>query len=96
MDGCFGPRDLEALQNLICPPKEDDDSDAEDDLPQAGARKLGELRATEKTAISIGANFVKTARARESISATAISQNRGVRGEGSESEEPSRNLRIHI
>jgi len=42
MDGCFGPRDLEALQNLICPPK--DDSDVEDDLPQAGARKLGEFK----------------------------------------------------
>lgn len=44
MDGCFGPRDLEALQNLICPPK--DDSDIEDDLPQAGARKLGEFALT--------------------------------------------------
>lgn len=44
MDGCFGPRDLEALQNLICPPK--DDSDVEDDLPQAGARKLGEFALT--------------------------------------------------
>lgn len=41
MDGGFSPRDLKALQNLICPPK--DDSDTEDDLPQAGARKLGEL-----------------------------------------------------
>ncbi|XP_032681620.1 protein PIH1D3 isoform X2 [Odontomachus brunneus] len=39
MDGCFGPRDLEALQNLICPPE--NDPDTEDDLPQAGARKLG-------------------------------------------------------
>ncbi|CAL1684744.1 unnamed protein product [Lasius platythorax] len=39
MEGCFNPTDLQALQNLICPPK--DDSDAEDDLPQAGARKLG-------------------------------------------------------
>lgn len=39
MDGCFTPRDLQALQDLICPPK--DDSDIEDDLPQAGARKLG-------------------------------------------------------
>lgn len=44
MDGCFSPRDLEALQNLICPPK--DDSDVEDDLPQAGARKLGEFALT--------------------------------------------------
>ncbi|XP_012529273.2 dynein assembly factor 6, axonemal [Monomorium pharaonis] len=39
MDGHFHPGDLEALQKLICPPK--DDSDVEDDLPQAGARKLG-------------------------------------------------------
>ncbi|XP_014485285.1 PREDICTED: protein PIH1D3 [Dinoponera quadriceps] len=39
MDGCFGPQNLEALRNLICPPE--DDSDAEDDLPQAGAKKLG-------------------------------------------------------
>ncbi|XP_071629867.1 dynein axonemal assembly factor 6 [Temnothorax longispinosus] len=39
MDDCFRPGNLEALQNLICPPK--DDSDEEDDLPQAGARKLG-------------------------------------------------------
>ncbi|EFN80525.1 protein PIH1D3 [Harpegnathos saltator] len=39
MDGCFGPRDLEALRNLICPPE--DDPDVEDDLPQAGARNLG-------------------------------------------------------
>lgn len=44
MDGCFGPGDLEALQNLICPPK--DDSDDEDDLPQAGARRLGEFTLT--------------------------------------------------
>lgn len=41
MDGCFRPRDLEALQNLICPPE--DDPDAEDDLPQTGASKLGEF-----------------------------------------------------
>ncbi|KAH0945159.1 hypothetical protein HN011_004131 [Eciton burchellii] len=39
MDGCFSPKDLQVLQNLICPPK--NDSDVEDDLPQAGARKLG-------------------------------------------------------
>lgn len=45
MDGCFTPRDLQALQNLICPPK--DDSDVEDDLPQAGARKLGRFTLTK-------------------------------------------------
>ncbi|KYQ47378.1 Uncharacterized protein CXorf41 [Trachymyrmex zeteki] len=39
MDGYFSPADLQALQNLICPSK--DDSDSENDLPQAGARKLG-------------------------------------------------------
>ncbi|KYN40436.1 Uncharacterized protein CXorf41 [Trachymyrmex septentrionalis] len=39
MDGHFSPADLQALQNLICPSK--DDSDSEDDLPQAGARKFG-------------------------------------------------------
>ncbi|XP_018392999.1 PREDICTED: protein PIH1D3 [Cyphomyrmex costatus] len=38
MDGCFSSADLQALQNLICPSK--DDSDIEDDLPQAGATKL--------------------------------------------------------
>jgi len=43
MDG-FSPKDLQALQNLISPPK--DDSDVEDDLPQAGARKLGEFTFT--------------------------------------------------
>lgn len=41
MDGYFGSKEIQALQNLICPPK--DDSDSEDDLPQAGARKLGKL-----------------------------------------------------
>ena len=41
MDGCFNYKDLKALQELIAPPK--DDSDSEDDLPQAGARKLGEF-----------------------------------------------------
>lgn len=45
MEGCFNPTDLQALQNLICPPK--DDSDAEDDLPQAGARKLGRSTLTK-------------------------------------------------
>jgi len=45
MDGCFSPRDLQALQNLICPSK--DDSDVEDDLPQAGARKLGTFTLTK-------------------------------------------------
>ncbi|CAL7946884.1 unnamed protein product [Xylocopa violacea] len=39
MDGCFGYHELKALQELINPPK--DDSDSENDLPQAGARKLG-------------------------------------------------------
>ncbi|XP_012226798.2 dynein axonemal assembly factor 6 [Linepithema humile] len=39
MDGGFSPKDIKALQNLISPSK--DDSDIEDDLPQAGARKLG-------------------------------------------------------
>ncbi|KYM76283.1 Uncharacterized protein CXorf41 [Atta colombica] len=38
MDSYLSPTDLQALQNLICPSK---DSDSEDDLPQAGARKLG-------------------------------------------------------
>lgn len=41
MDGCMGYQDLKALQDLISPTK--DNSDSEDDLPQAGARKLGEL-----------------------------------------------------
>jgi len=44
MDGCFSPKDLQVLQNLICPPR--NDSDVEDDLPQAGARKLGEFMFT--------------------------------------------------
>ncbi|XP_033323179.2 dynein axonemal assembly factor 6 [Megalopta genalis] len=39
MDGCLGYHDLKALQDLITPPQ--DNSDDEDDLPQAGARKLG-------------------------------------------------------
>ncbi|XP_076183996.1 dynein axonemal assembly factor 6 [Ptiloglossa arizonensis] len=39
MDGCMGYQDLKALQDLISPTK--DNSDSEDDLPQAGARKLG-------------------------------------------------------
>ncbi|XP_071856627.1 dynein axonemal assembly factor 6 isoform X2 [Bombus fervidus] len=39
MDGCFGYHELKALQELINPLK--NDSDSEDDLPQAGARKLG-------------------------------------------------------
>ncbi|CAK9811993.1 Dynein axonemal assembly factor 6 [Anthophora quadrimaculata] len=39
MDGCFSYHDLKALQELISPPK--NDSDSEDDLPQAGASKLG-------------------------------------------------------
>ncbi|XP_053987312.1 dynein axonemal assembly factor 6 isoform X1 [Hylaeus volcanicus] len=38
MDGCLGCQDIKALQNLISPPI--DNSDSEDDLPQAGARKL--------------------------------------------------------
>lgn len=44
MEGTFSPKDLEALQNIICPPN--DDSDTDDDLPQAGARKLGEFTFT--------------------------------------------------
>ncbi|XP_043275700.1 dynein axonemal assembly factor 6 isoform X2 [Venturia canescens] len=36
---CFSFQDIKALQQLVAPPK--DDSDSEDDLPQAGARKLG-------------------------------------------------------
>lgn len=40
MEGSFGIRELKALQDLIHPPQ--DNSDTEDDLPQAGARKLGE------------------------------------------------------
>ncbi|CAD1468260.1 unnamed protein product [Heterotrigona itama] len=39
MDGCFGYHELKALEELINPTK--NDSDSEDDLPQAGARKLG-------------------------------------------------------
>ncbi|XP_028522744.1 dynein axonemal assembly factor 6 isoform X2 [Apis cerana] len=39
MDGCFSYQELKALQELINPTK--DSSDSEDDLPQAGARKLG-------------------------------------------------------
>ncbi|XP_076627298.1 dynein axonemal assembly factor 6 [Colletes latitarsis] len=38
MEGCLGYQDIKALQDLISPPK---DSDSDDDLPQAGARKLG-------------------------------------------------------
>ncbi|XP_020294661.1 protein PIH1D3 [Pseudomyrmex gracilis] len=41
MDGCFTSTDLKALQNLICPPKNDSDTNVDDDLPQMGARKLG-------------------------------------------------------
>lgn len=41
MDGCFGYHELKALQELINPLK--NDSDSEDDLPQAGARKLGKI-----------------------------------------------------
>lgn len=41
MDGCFSYQELKALQELINPTK---DSDSEDDLPQAGARKLGKLK----------------------------------------------------
>lgn len=43
MDGCFTSTDLKALQNLICPPKNDSDTNVDDDLPQMGARKLGEF-----------------------------------------------------
>ncbi|KOC63797.1 Uncharacterized protein CXorf41 [Habropoda laboriosa] len=39
MDGYFGYHELKALQELINPPK--NDSDSEDDLPQAGALKFG-------------------------------------------------------
>ena len=39
MDGCFGYHELKALEELINPTR--NDSDSEDDLPQAGARKLG-------------------------------------------------------
>ncbi|XP_029040699.2 dynein axonemal assembly factor 6 [Osmia bicornis bicornis] len=39
MESCFGYQELKALQGLISAPK--DHSDSEDDLPQAGARKLG-------------------------------------------------------
>ncbi|KZC11961.1 PREDICTED: protein PIH1D3 [Dufourea novaeangliae] len=39
MDGCLGFQELKALQKLIN--SSQDDSDSEDDLPQAGARKLG-------------------------------------------------------
>ncbi|XP_012283392.1 protein PIH1D3 [Orussus abietinus] len=39
MDGCFNYTELKALQELLSPTKED--SEPEDDLPQAGARKLG-------------------------------------------------------
>ncbi|XP_078044979.1 dynein axonemal assembly factor 6 [Augochlora pura] len=39
MDGCLGFYELKALQDLITPPQ--DNSDDEDDLPQAGARKVG-------------------------------------------------------
>lgn len=42
MDGCFSYQELKALQELINPTK--DSSDSEDDLPQAGARKLGKLK----------------------------------------------------
>ncbi|KAL0117488.1 hypothetical protein PUN28_010363 [Cardiocondyla obscurior] len=38
MDG-FGPRDLKAIQNLICPSK--NASDDESDLPETGTKKLG-------------------------------------------------------
>lgn len=41
MESCFGYQELKALQGLISDPK--DHSDSEDDLPQAGARKLGKL-----------------------------------------------------
>ncbi|XP_015519312.1 dynein axonemal assembly factor 6 [Neodiprion pinetum] len=40
MDGCFSFNDIKSLQQLIAPPT-NNDSDSEDDLPQAGARKLG-------------------------------------------------------
>ncbi|XP_017875251.1 protein PIH1D3 [Ceratina calcarata] len=39
MDGCFGYHELKALEELINHSK--NDSESEDDLPQAGARKLG-------------------------------------------------------
>lgn len=41
MDSCFGIQELKALQDLISPPQ--NNSDSEDDLPQAGAQKLGKL-----------------------------------------------------
>ncbi|XP_015608858.1 protein PIH1D3 [Cephus cinctus] len=41
MDGCFSYKEIKALQELISP-QEDVDSDTDDDdLPQAGVRKLG-------------------------------------------------------
>ncbi|KAG7208826.1 hypothetical protein KM043_015014 [Ampulex compressa] len=39
MEGCFGYNDIKALQALIAPEK--DDSGSDDDLPQAGAKRLG-------------------------------------------------------
>ncbi|XP_031850461.1 dynein axonemal assembly factor 6 [Nomia melanderi] len=39
MDSCFGIQELKALQDLINPPQ--NNSDSEDDLPQAGAQKFG-------------------------------------------------------
>lgn len=41
MDGYSGFSEIKALQELICPIN--NDSDSEDDLSQAGARKLSEL-----------------------------------------------------
>ncbi|XP_012251211.2 dynein axonemal assembly factor 6 [Athalia rosae] len=39
MDGCFSFNDIKCLQQLVAPPN--DDSNSDDDLPQAGATKLG-------------------------------------------------------
>lgn len=50
MEGSFGIRELKALQDLIHPPQ--DNSDTEDDLPQAGARKLGESNFRDRSVLS--------------------------------------------
>lgn len=50
MDGCFGYRELKALEELISASQ--GNSDPEDDLPQAGARKIGELKNFRDIAIS--------------------------------------------
>ncbi|XP_076674586.1 dynein axonemal assembly factor 6 [Andrena cerasifolii] len=50
MDGCFGYRELKALEELISASQ--GNSDPEDDLPQAGARKIGPGDIGAKNAIS--------------------------------------------